>query len=71
MPAPEHRSGSIPRNQRRFALVFAAVFFLVLLAAALLLKLVEHVDIPWIWVIVTPIFVTFLILMFLWVRLSD
>jgi hypothetical protein len=71
MSGPERRSGSIPPHHRRLAYVFAGTFFAVLLAAGLLLKLVAGVPVPWFWIIVTPVFVTALIVLFLWVRLSD
>jgi len=66
-----HKSGSIPPHHRKLAYIFACSFFVILLAAGLLLKLTADVDIPWLWIIVTPVFITGLIVMFLWVRLSD
>ena len=42
-----------------------------LLGAGLLLELAAGVGIPWFWIIVTPVFATGLIALFLWVRLSD
>ncbi len=71
MSGTERTSGAIPPHHRRLAYAFAAAFFAILLAAGLLLKLVAGVPVPWFWIIVTPVFVTGLIVLFLWVRLSD
>ena len=71
MSSSDRRSGSIPPHHRRLAIWVAAGFFVVLLGAGLLLKLAAGVGIPWFWIIVTPVFATGLIALFLWVRLSD
>jgi hypothetical protein len=71
MTEREHTPGAIPPYYRKFAYIFAGCFFAVLLAAGLLLKLYGGLDIPWLWIVVTPVFITGLIGMFLWVRLSD
>jgi len=71
MTDPRRHSGAIPPHYRRLAYIFAASFFGVLLAAGLALKLFGGVPIPWFWIVVTPVFVTGLIVLFLWVRLSD
>ena len=51
--------------------IFGTSFLAVLLAAGLVLKLVADGPILWFWIIITPVFVTALIVLFLWVRLSD
>lgn len=69
-PAPVH-PGSVPGRYRRFIYGFLAAIFAVVLAAGLVLKMLGDVDIPWIWVAATPVFITSLVSAFLWVRLSD
>jgi hypothetical protein len=71
MTERERTPGAIPPHYRRLAYIFASTFFAVLLAAGLILKLVADVPVPWIWIVVTPVFITGLIVLFLWVRLSD
>jgi hypothetical protein len=71
MTEREHTPGAIPPHYRKLAYIFAGSFFTVLLAAGLLLKLVGDVPVPWFWIVVTPVFITGLIVLFLWVRLSD
>ncbi len=67
----EHTPGSIPPHYRKLAYIFAGSFFAVLLAAGLVLKLAADLPIPWFWIVVTPVFTTGLIVLYLWVRLSD
>ena len=65
------KSGSTPPHHRRFAYSVAGVMFLLLLGTGLFLKLVGGLEISWFWIVVTPVFMTALIVFYLWVRLSD
>ena len=65
------RSGHIPPHHRRLAYIVAAVMFALLLATGLFLKLVAGLEVSWFWIVVTPVFMTALIVFYLWVRLSD
>jgi hypothetical protein len=67
----EHTPGAIPPHHRKLAYIVAGVFFGLLLVTGLALKLLADVPVPWFWIVVTPVFITGLIVLFLWVRLSD
>ncbi len=71
MTEREHTPGAIPPHHRKLAYTFAGSFFAILLAAGLVLKLATGLPVPWFWIVATPVFVTALIVLFLWVRLSD
>ena len=65
------RSGHIPPHHRRLAYSVAGLMFVLLLATGLFLKLVGGLEVSWFWIVVTPVFMTALIVFYLWVRLSD
>lgn len=71
MTDQEHRPGSIPARYRRLVIWVPIVTVVFLFAFGLLARFVLGIPIDWIWLIVTPLFVTALIMLFLWVRLSD
>jgi hypothetical protein len=67
----KHTPGAIPPHHRKLAYTVAGTFFAILLIVGLALKLFGDVPVPWFWIVVTPVFITGLIVLFLWVRLSD
>jgi hypothetical protein len=71
MTERKHTPGAIPPHHRKLAYIVAGVFFALLLGTGLALKVLADVPVPWFWIVVTPVFITGLIVLFLWVRLSD
>lgn len=71
MPAPAHRSGSIPPERRRLVVLVTAGCMVAFVAGCLLINLFMGSPVEWFWIVVGAVFLTAMILTYLWVRLSD
>lgn len=63
--------GSIPPDQRRWALMAVVVIFLVIVGGCLIVNLLAGSPVDWFWLVTGGIFVTLLMAAWLWVRLSE
>jgi len=64
-------SGSIPQEQRRLAVIVTAATAVAMIVGSLLVNYFSGSPINWLWLIAGSVFVTMLIVFFLWVRLSE
>lgn len=66
----QDRPGSIPHRQRSLVLVSCAIIFVVITGGCLLINAVAGSPVDWFWLVVAGAFVTGLMAMWFWVRLS-
>jgi hypothetical protein len=64
-------SGSIPPDQRRLAIIVAAVFLVLVVAGSVVGNALAGTPINWFWMIGGTLFILALFVLFLWVRLSE
>jgi hypothetical protein len=63
--------GSIPQRQRRLMLVSCVIIFVVITGGCLLIYAFAGSPVDWFWLVAAGLFVTVLMAMWFWVRLSN
>jgi len=63
--------GSIPHRQRRLMLVSCVIIFVVITGGCLLINAFAGSPVDWFWLVAAGLFVTVLMAMWFWVRLSN
>ena len=71
MPTRDHHPGAIPPDQRRLAIITCIVVVGSMIAICLIGNWVLGSPVDWFWLIAGTVMVTALIMLFLWVRLSE
>ena len=69
--AHQVQPGSIPPDQRRWALVVVVIIFVVIAGGCLLVNLLAGSPVDWFWLVAGGVFVSLLMAAWLWVRLSE
>jgi hypothetical protein len=64
-------AGSIPQDQRRLAVIVAGSTAVAMVVGSLIVNYVAGSPVDWFWLVAGSLFVTMLITLFLWVRLSE
>lgn len=67
----ERRAGSIPPDRRRLAVGVTAATAASIVLGSLAVNYFAGSPINWVWIVVATLLTTMLIMLFLWVRLSD